>query len=149
MFNFAYVPCVAYSETCSNETHYTYTPSDARATRALCGDDVSAVRAPRVRGVEETPWGTLGVHVAHFRPMCLTAWNSLRPPKRPIMARTGPTRFDAWVYSQPTTPVRDMTPTAEHTRATSQGPLGPPAPRGPRVEPRGARKGHNRALRGA
>ena len=37
-----------------------------------------------------------GVHVAHFGPMCLTAWNSLRPPKRPIMSRTGPTRFDAW-----------------------------------------------------
>ena len=37
-----------------------------------------------------------GVHVAHFGPMCLTAWNSLHPPKRPIMARTGPTRFDAW-----------------------------------------------------
>ena len=37
-----------------------------------------------------------GVRAAHFRPMCLTAWNSLRPPKRPIMSRTGPTRFDAW-----------------------------------------------------
>ena len=31
----------------------------------------------------------------------------------------------------------------------SWGPLGPPAPRGPHVEPRGARAGHNRALRGA
>ena len=57
---------------------------------------MSAERAPRVRGVEETTWGIPGMHVAHFRPMCLTAWNSLRPPKRPIMFRTGPTRFDAW-----------------------------------------------------
>ena len=55
-----------------------------------------AERAPRVRGVKETPWSMPGVHVAHFGPMCLTAWNSLRPPKRPIMSRTGPTRFDAW-----------------------------------------------------
>ena len=39
---------------------------------------------------------THGVHVAHFRPMCLTAWNSLRPPKRPLMFRTGATRFGAW-----------------------------------------------------
>ena len=38
----------------------------------------------------------LGVHVAHFRPMCLTAWNSLRHPKSPITSRTGPTGFDAW-----------------------------------------------------
>ena len=36
---------------------------------------------------------------------------------------------------------------AEHTWAISQGPLGPPAPRGPRVEPRGARAGRNRARR--
>ena len=36
---------------------------------------------------------------------------------------------------------------SEHVRVTPQGPLGPPAPRGPRVEPRGARAGHNRALR--
>ena len=36
---------------------------------------------------------------------------------------------------------------AEHVRVPPQGPLGPPAPRGPRVEPRGARAGHNRALR--
>ena len=71
------------------ETHYSYTPSDARAARALCGDDVRAERAPRVRGVKETPWGIPGMHVAHFRPMCLTAWNSLRPPKSPIMSRTG------------------------------------------------------------
>ena len=30
---------------------------------------------------------------------------------------------------------------AEHVRVLPQGPLGPPAPRGPRVEPRGARAG--------
>ena len=36
---------------------------------------------------------------------------------------------------------------AEHVRVLPQGPLGPPAPRGPRVEPGGARAGHNRALR--
>ena len=32
---------------------------------------------------------------------------------------------------------------AEHVRVLPQGPLGPPAPRGPHVEPRGARAGHN------
>jgi len=36
---------------------------------------------------------------------------------------------------------------AEHVRVPLHGPLEPPAPRGPRVEPRGARAGHNRALR--
>ena len=36
---------------------------------------------------------------------------------------------------------------AEHVRALPQGPLWPPAPRGPRVEPRGARAGQNRARR--
>ena len=36
------------------QTH-SYTPSDARAARALCGDDVRAERAPRVRGVHEGP----------------------------------------------------------------------------------------------
>ena len=36
---------------------------------------------------------------------------------------------------------------AEHVRVLPQGPLGPPAPRGPRVEPRGARAGRNRARR--
>eukprot|EP00964_Phaeocystis_antarctica_P109744 scaffold74171_cov69-Phaeocystis_antarctica.AAC.3 len=36
---------------------------------------------------------------------------------------------------------------AEHVRVLPQGPLRPPAPRGPRVEPRGARAGHNRARR--
>ena len=37
--------------------------------------------------------------------------------------------------------------TAERVRVAPQGPLGSPAPRGPRVEPHGARAGHNRALR--
>ena len=78
------------------ETHYTYTPSDARAARALCCDDVNAERALWVRGVHEGPWSALGVHVAHFRPMCLTAWNSPRHPTSPIMSRTGPTGFDVW-----------------------------------------------------
>ena len=36
---------------------------------------------------------------------------------------------------------------AEHVRVAPQGPLESPAPRGPRVEPRGARAGHNRARR--
>ena len=38
---------------------------------------------------------------------------------------------------------------AEHVRVLPQGPLGPPAPRGSRVEPRGARAGQNRAPRAA
>ena len=38
---------------------------------------------------------------------------------------------------------------AEHVRVAPQGPLGSPAPRGPRVEPRGARAGHNRARKAA
>ena len=38
---------------------------------------------------------------------------------------------------------------AEHVRVFPQGPLGPPAPRGSRVEPRGARAGQNRAPRAA
>ena len=57
---------------------------------------MNAERAPRVRGVKETLWGVPGMHVAHFRPMCLTARNSLRHPKSTVMSRTGPTRFDAW-----------------------------------------------------
>jgi hypothetical protein len=44
-----------------------------------------------------------------------------------------------------TLPAHDAT--AEHVRVPPKGPLGPPAPRGPRVEPRGACAGHNRALR--
>jgi len=76
------------------ETHYTYTPSDARAARALCFDDVRAERAPWVCGVHGGLGGALGVHVAHFHPMCLTAWNSPRHPTSPITPRTGPTGFD-------------------------------------------------------
>ena len=33
------------------ETHYSYTPSDARAARALCFDDARAERGPWVCGV--------------------------------------------------------------------------------------------------
>ena len=36
---------------------------------------------------------------------------------------------------------------AEHVRVLPQGPLGPPAPLGPHVEPRGARAGQNRTRR--
>ena len=54
------------------ETTRSYTPSDARAARALCFDDVRGKRAPRDRGVYEGLHGMLGVHVAYFRPMCLT-----------------------------------------------------------------------------
>ena len=74
---------------------HSYTPSDARATCTLCCDDVNAERAPLVRGVHEGLWIMLGVQVAHFRPMCLTARNS--PPARAtlrvllIMSRTAPT----------------------------------------------------------
>ena len=57
---------------------------------------MNAERALWVRGVHEGPWSALGVHVAHFRPMCLTAWNSPRHPTSPIMSRTGPTGFDVW-----------------------------------------------------
>ena len=55
-------------------------PPDTRAARALCGDDVRAERAPPVRGVHEGAWSTLGVHSAHFRPMCLTARNRQPAP---------------------------------------------------------------------
>ena len=70
------------------------TRGDARAARALCFDDVRAERAPLVCGVHGGLGDALGVHVAHFRPMCLTARNSLRHPTGPITSRTGPTRFD-------------------------------------------------------
>ena len=81
-------------ELTNSETTYTYTPSDARAARALCFDDVRAERAPWVCGVHGGLGGALGVHVAHFLPMCLTAWNSPRHPTSPITSRTGPTGFD-------------------------------------------------------
>ena len=43
----------------------------------------------------------IGVHVAHFRSMCLThgsppGTNSLRRPTSPIYVPHGPTRFDVW-----------------------------------------------------
>ena len=68
---------------------HSYTPSDARATRTLCCDDVNAERAPLVRGVHEGLWIMLGVQVAHFRPMCLTARNSLRRLTSPICLKWG------------------------------------------------------------
>ena len=70
---------------------HSYTPLP---TRALCGDHVRAEFASRVRGVHEGLRGTLGVHVVHFPPMCLTARISLRRPTSHITPRTGPTRFD-------------------------------------------------------
>ena len=79
-----------------DETHYTYTPSEARAARALCFDDVRAERAPWVCGVHGGLGGALGVRVAYFRPMCLTARNSPCRLTCPIMSRTGHTWFDAW-----------------------------------------------------
>ena len=48
------------------ETHYTYTPSDARAARPLCCDDVRAERVPWVCGVHEGLRGALGVHDAQW-----------------------------------------------------------------------------------
>ena len=81
---------VVTTELCGAGRTQSYTPSDARAARALCCDDVRVERAPLVRGVHDGPWSTLGVHVAHFCPMCLTARNSLRNPKSPVMSRTCP-----------------------------------------------------------
>ena len=83
----------------AEETTHTYTPSDARAARALCCDDASAERAPRVRVVKETLWGVPGMHVAHFRPMCLTARNSLRHPKSHVMSRETISR--TFIYGPP------------------------------------------------
>ena len=55
---------------------------------------------------------------------------------------------DAWGTGRATghsLPAHDAP--AEHARVLPQGPLGPPAPRGPHVGSRGRRAGHNRALR--
>ena len=71
------LPTPAMSAVLAVRSSRTYTPTDAR-TRALCCDDVRAERAPRVRGVHEGPWSMLGMHVAHFRPMCPCA----SPPGR-------------------------------------------------------------------
>ena len=69
----------------------TYTPSNTRPARALFCDDVRAERAPRVRGVHEGLRGMLGVHVAHFRPMCLTARKEQpAPPYEPYYVPHGP-----------------------------------------------------------
>ena len=77
---------------------HSYTPSDARATRTLCCDDVNAERAPLVRGVHEGLWIMLGVQVAHFRPMCLTARNSLRRLTSPICLKWGLLSSDLVAY---------------------------------------------------
>ena len=78
------------------ESRYTYTPSDARAARALCCDDVRAERAPRVRGVHWGLRGTLGVHVAFILERCLRSYEilmrsrrSLRGPGTPPPGRRG------------------------------------------------------------
>ena len=48
------------------ETHYSYTPSDARAVRARRGDDVRAERCLRVGREQAALWSVLGSHIAHF-----------------------------------------------------------------------------------
>ena len=77
----------------------TYTPSGARCRRAR---NARAARAPlrrrptraerdlRDRGVHEALRGMLGVHVAHFCPMGLTAQNSLRHPRALFYVPHGP-----------------------------------------------------------
>ena len=50
----------------------TTTLTPPRPSPFAAAADVRDERAPRVRGVHEGPLSTLGVHVAHFRPMCLT-----------------------------------------------------------------------------
>ena len=76
----------------------TLTPPPAtRAPRAPFASTTCAPSVPHGSvGSMRASGGMLGVHVAHFRPMCLTARNSLRHPTSPITSRTGPTRFDAW-----------------------------------------------------
>ena len=79
------------------ETH-TVTPPPTRAPFASTTWDVRAERAPRNRGVHEGLWGTLGVHIAHFRPMCAsplgTACATLRallcPARAPRDSTCGP-----------------------------------------------------------
>ena len=67
-----------------------------RAPRAPFASTTCAPSVPHgSAGSMRASGGTLGVHVAHFRPMCLTAWNSPRHPTSPILSRTGPTGFDA------------------------------------------------------
>ena len=48
------------------ETHYSYTPSYARAVRCRRGDDVRAERCRRVRRDQAALGGVLGVHVVDF-----------------------------------------------------------------------------------
>ena len=60
-----------------------YTPSGKRTARALCCGYVRAERTPRDRGVHEALWGVLTQRASptfEFRPKCLAARNSLRPP---------------------------------------------------------------------
>ena len=67
------------------ETHYTYTPSDARAARTLCCDDVRAERVPWVCGVHEGLRGALGVHDAQW--ILKSSVGVLGPQKRPSEAQ--------------------------------------------------------------
>ena len=48
------------------ETHYSYTPSYARAVRGRRGDDVRAERCPRVGRDQAALRDQLGVHVVDF-----------------------------------------------------------------------------------
>ena len=66
-------------------------------------NDVRAECPSRVRGVHEGLRGTLGVHVVHFPPMCLTARISLRRPTSHI---TPPARAAAGRPAPPTSEVR-------------------------------------------
>ena len=50
----------------STETHYSYTPSYARAVRGRRGDDVHAERCRRVGRDQAALGGVLGVHVVDF-----------------------------------------------------------------------------------
>ena len=120
------------SERVSVRNHYSYPPSDAHFARTLCGDDVRAERAPRACGVHGGPHGMLGVHVAHFRRICLTARNSLRRPTSPITSRTGPTRFDVWSsrgrWHERTLGERPHVHCSAAASSAGRGPPAPPAP---------------------
>ena len=62
-----------------------------------------------------------------------------------ITARKASSVLGLGPQGAPALPAHDAT--AEPLRVPRKGPQGPLAPRGPCVEPRGARAGHNRALR--
>ena len=115
------------------ETTMTYGPSFARTRRPPRGDDVRAERAPRVRGVHEALWGMPGVHVAHFNPMRLPAWNSLHPPKSPVMPPHGPHVTLRVVLGGREAQVDPSGAPARDRPARRQldgGPRAPPAPKG-------------------